>query len=80
MKAKDLDTSEVVLTQYRHKNSLSNAIMHLESVVAGLKSKTSAEFVSFDMRGSLKELGSITGADVTDDILSAIFSKFCLGK
>jgi len=80
VKNKDLDSSNVVLTQYRHKSALEKSIELLENVITGLKDKTSAEFVSFDMRGALKELGSIIGMDVTEDILSAIFSKFCLGK
>jgi len=80
LKNKDLDNSNVVLTQYRHKNALEKSIKLLENVTSGLRNKTSAEFVSFDMRDALKELGTIIGMDVTEDILSAIFSKFCLGK
>ncbi len=80
VKNKDLDNTDVILTQYRHKSALENSIKLLENVINGLKSKASAEFVSFDMRSALKELGSIIGMDVTEDILSAIFSKFCLGK
>jgi tRNA modification GTPase len=33
-----------------------------------------------DMKECLKELGTIIGTNITEDILNAIFSKFCVGK
>ena len=71
---------EVLITKLRHHEALRNAIESCKSVVHGLKSGISAEFVVSDIRSALKELGKIIGTDVTEDILSAIFSKFCLGK
>jgi tRNA modification GTPase len=75
-----VDTSDIVLTHYRHKKALVNTTEYLNNVIRGLKNKISAEFVCFDMRCALRELASIIGTDITNDILSAIFSKFCLGK
>jgi tRNA modification GTPase len=71
---------EVLITNLRHFQAISNAISYCQAVIEGLKSGISAEFVAADMRASLNELGSIIGTNVTEDILSAIFSKFCLGK
>ena len=71
---------EIMLTSLRHLDALNNAKVCLESVINGLKIGVSAEFVASDMRQSIKELGKIIGLDVTEDVLGAIFSKFCLGK
>lgn len=71
---------EVLITKLRHYQALSNATLACQAVINGLKSGISAEFVASDMRESLNQLGTIIGANVTEDILSAIFSRFCLGK
>jgi len=71
---------EVVLTNARHKEALSQATKDLHTLIQGLKSGISPEFLSADMRSSLRHLGAIIGMDITEDILSAIFSKFCVGK
>lgn len=71
---------EVVITKMRHYQALKNSAQCIKAVIEGLKSGISAEFVASDMRASLNELGTIVGTNVTEDILSAIFSKFCLGK
>jgi tRNA modification GTPase len=71
---------EVLITNVRHKEALSSAIASCEKVLEGLRADISPEFVSFDMRECLEQLGKVIGTDVTEDILSAIFSKFCIGK
>jgi tRNA modification GTPase len=71
---------EVVITKMRHYQALKNSAQFVKAVIEGLQSGISAEFIASDMRAALHELGSITGSNVTEDILSAIFSKFCLGK
>jgi tRNA modification GTPase len=71
---------EVVITRLRHFQALSNAIDSCRACITGLKKGVSAEFASSDMRACLNELSAILGRNVTEDILSAIFSKFCLGK
>jgi len=71
---------EIVLTQARHKESISEAAKALRILIDGLKTDISPEFLAADMRNTLRHLGAIIGMDITEDILSAIFSKFCVGK
>jgi tRNA modification GTPase len=71
---------ELFITNVRHKEALQNAEKALAQLISGLKAGVSPEFLSSDMRLALSELGTIIGTDITEDILSAIFSKFCVGK
>lgn len=75
-----ISKEEIVLTQARHKEALSDAAKALQTLIDGLKTEISPEFLAADMRNCLKNLGSIIGMDITEDILSAIFAKFCVGK
>lgn len=47
-----------------------------EAALAG----ESNEFTAIDLRSALKSIGEITGAVWNDDILNAVFAKFCIGK
>lgn len=71
---------EVMLTSLRHKEALCEAIACCERALEGLKGDISPEFLTFEVRSSLLALGKVVGINVTEDILSAIFSKFCVGK
>ncbi|MBX9924594.1 MAG: tRNA uridine-5-carboxymethylaminomethyl(34) synthesis GTPase MnmE [Rhabdochlamydiaceae bacterium] len=71
---------EVLLTNIRHKEALDRAIAALQSIIQGLQENLSPEFLSFDMRKALFELGTILGMDISEEILTSIFSKFCVGK
>lgn len=71
---------EVLITNVRHREALSQALANSQRVGEGLKTGVSPEFLTLDMRQSLSELGKIIGTNITEDILSAIFSKFCIGK
>jgi len=71
---------EVTITQLRHHTALQEAISLCKVVIAGLENKVSPELITSDLRSCLTALGTIIGMNVTEDILSAIFSKFCLGK
>lgn len=71
---------EVLLTNVRHKKALDEAIEALSCVISGLENDVSPEFLSCDMRKSLFELGTILGLDISEEILTSIFSKFCVGK
>lgn len=71
---------EILITNIRHKEALVSSIEASRRVQEGLRQGMSPEFLTIDMRQALSELGKILGTNVTEDILSAIFSKFCIGK
>jgi tRNA modification GTPase len=71
---------ELLITNVRHQEALLQAIYACHQVIEGLKNGASPEFISMDMRLTLTSLGKIIGTNITEDILSAIFSKFCIGK
>lgn len=71
---------EILITNVRHKEALAAAIANCRTVIDGLKQGVSPEFLSSDMRQTLLELGKIIGVNVTEEILSSIFSQFCIGK
>ena len=64
----------------RHADALGQAADALRDVRFGLRSGTPTDLVAQDLRRALHHLGTITGAVTTDDILSQIFSRFCIGK
>jgi len=71
---------EVLITNVRHKEALLRAVEACKDVVTGLKTGVSPEFISFDMRQALYSLGEVIGTNVSEDILTSIFSTFCIGK
>lgn len=74
------DKNEIVITKLRHKEALATAALSARRVIAGLQEGVSPEFVTIDMRDSLTHLGNVIGQNISEEILSAIFSKFCIGK
>lgn len=75
-----LESSETILTNSRHKNSIEQSVKYLERFSELLKQGESPEILSIDLRTSMNHLGDITGEVTTEDILGKIFSKFCIGK
>lgn len=71
---------EIVITNVRHEQALGRAKTSLLQVKDALLSGGSPEFACIDMREALVALGEVIGKDVQEEILTAIFSKFCIGK
>lgn len=71
---------EVVITNIRHKESLEAASKAIGALMEGLNTGISPEFLHIEVREGLNSLGKIMGTNVSEDILNAIFSKFCIGK
>ncbi len=71
---------EVILSSERHYQSLHRAIKATKKVTHGLKHGLSPEFLTADIKEAIEELGTIIGINITEEVLNAIFSKFCVGK
>ncbi|HEY5823932.1 MAG TPA: GTPase, partial [Cyclobacteriaceae bacterium] len=71
---------DVVVTNLRHFQNLNQTYDALDRVLMGMKEGITGDFLAMDIRQSLHYLGEITGQITTDDLLSNIFSKFCIGK
>ena len=64
----------------RHRYALQQALEALWRARASLEAAESPELTDVDLREALDALGTITGRIDTEDILSRVFSTFCLGK
>ena len=72
--------NELLVINSRHKALISKAIVSLNKAIDTLNSGMPVDVIAIYIKEILEELGKITGESVTDDIISEIFSKFCLGK
>lgn len=78
--AGNCETEDVIVTNARHYESLTNALQSLVRAKEGIESGISADFIAQDIRETLHHLGTITGSITTEDLLQNIFANFCIGK
>lgn len=79
-KAKDVDTTGVVISNARHAYSLKECTMNLQEAEGALRKNMPLELVSEGVKAAVSHLDEITGRSVGADLLSRIFSEFCIGK
>ncbi len=70
----------LMITNARHYEALTRAKEAIIRVIEGLDAGISGDFIAQDVRDTLHHLGEITGAITTTEILSTVFSRFCIGK
>lgn len=77
----DLESDhQIIITNLRHIGSLKKAKDSLEKVRASIGAGVSEDLYCIDLTDAYRALAEITGAEVTEDIVDQIFSKFCMGK
>lgn len=75
----DLDGSEFpAATQARHTALLDLARDHLERAIGALAG--TPELAAEDVRLAIRALARVSGAIGAEDVLGAVFGKFCIGK
>ena len=71
---------EVMITNMRHKQALSESLLSLQEVKNSLINRMPEDFYSIDLMNAYASLGRIIGEEIDDDLVTEIFSKFCMGK
>ncbi len=75
----DVPADGVLVTNARHAAALRDAAASLRAVRSGLDALP-GDLLAEDLRAALASLGSITGEICPEEVLGAIFSRFCIGK
>lgn len=75
-----LDYTDAVLTSHRQAAAAKNALDSLDSAISALKAGFSADTAGLDVELAMEQVMEIDGKRVGEDIVSAIFSRFCVGK
>ena len=76
LKSKNL----AIAVNQRQAECLRRAVGGLTQVEQAISDRLPLDFWTIDLRAAIQALGEITGAEVTEDILERIFSRFCIGK
>ncbi|AOF49931.1 tRNA uridine-5-carboxymethylaminomethyl(34) synthesis GTPase MnmE [Tetragenococcus halophilus] len=74
------DKDASYLSNTRHISLLENASSALDEVIAGIKAGMPVDLVQIDMTRCWDYLGEIVGDSVQDELITQLFSQFCLGK
>lgn len=69
-----------MITSPRHRDALGRATASLRDALATHYRNASPDLLAVDLTDTLTALGEVTGETVGDDLLSEIFSRFCIGK
>lgn len=68
------------LSNIRHIMKVKEAKAYLENVLTSIDLDMPVDVYAIDLTGAWRTLGDILGENYQDDLLSELFSKFCLGK
>ncbi len=74
------DSSDFLISDARHYDLLIRVNSEIVSSVSLLRQKLSEEIVLIGLHNAINYLGQITGETTTEDILTQVFSTFCIGK
>ncbi len=74
-----IPADSVVITNERHKDALARAKQALDQAAENISADT-LDLVSIDIKEAYNAIGEITGNTTSEEIIDAIFKKFCLGK
>lgn len=79
-KPEEITTGGFLVTDARHHDLLIRSADEIHHSVGLLDAGTSEEIVLIGLHNALRFLGQITGETTTEDMLTRIFSTFCIGK
>ena len=71
---------DMIVTNERQANALHQAAQSAQRIVEALDNGLPGDLIAQDLRETLHHLGEITGEITTPEILTTIFTRFCIGK
>jgi len=72
--------NQSIVINARHYDALEKASNALKHVLHSIEQKKSNDLIALDLRHALMHVGEISGGITHEDVLSSIFSRFCIGK
>lgn len=69
-----------MLSNLRHISEMQACLTNLEAALNSVSLKIPIDLLSIDIRAALECISRITGNDVQEDLLTNIFTRFCIGK
>lgn len=76
-----ISNNDLIITNNRHYECFCRCLHYIDKIIKNLNNNIPGDLLFIDLKEILLYLGEITGHDITnDDILTNIFSKFCIGK
>jgi tRNA modification GTPase len=76
----DADDAGFLISDARHNDLLLRAKSEIETSVRLIDEKMSEEIILIGLHNAMLFLGQVTGETTTEDMLTRIFSTFCIGK
>lgn len=73
-------SSKVMISNQRHLHALEKALEEVNTALEATEFGISSDLISENVRQATAYLGEITGEITSEDILTSIFSSFCIGK
>jgi tRNA modification GTPase len=71
---------EVVIDSDRQKRLLEKCLGYLREFRKGLEAHASLDLLAVDLREAMDALGELTGDISSEEVLTRMFSRFCVGK
>ena len=71
---------DAVVADARQYSALLRSIERLDGAIEAIRDGFALDLCCIDAEGAMTELGEINGRNVSEDIVGAIFSRFCVGK
>jgi len=76
----EVKSENIFISNSRHLEAVRRALEFIKDAIGSINDGKPWEFISVDIKDALQALGIITGDVFTEELLDAIFSKFCIGK
>ena len=70
----------MLVTNARQYGLLAQAKAALDEVITALQNEVPLDLVQIDMTTAWEKMGEVVGENAPDELITQLFSQFCLGK